>query len=319
MSSKVLKRMATLAALCLVIMLTLMAGCSSSKNGSAAPGGDASSSGSGYDIVVTDGRLIVYNVTMSVTVENVGETMSQLRSRLREIGGWEQSSQQRDDGYVYCVLRVPTTELSGFLQQIESSGSVNESVITSKDITEKYSEVQKEKEILLSYQTALQQQLEQATTFGEQREIMYELSRVSEQIKSYDKQLTQYEQLADYSTVTLSVYGAETYEEPSYWDRLGEVFFGSTSSLGTFVGEVLVIITAVLPYAALAAAIFGLIVLVYFIVCKARGKKFEMFAKARRNRELRRLEKEHQQQLKRQRLEALREKTGSTDGEPKDN
>lgn len=80
MSSKVLKRMATLAALCLVIMLTLMAGCSSSNKGSAAPGGDASSSGSGYDIVVTDGRLIVYNVTMSVTVENVGETMSQLRS-----------------------------------------------------------------------------------------------------------------------------------------------------------------------------------------------------------------------------------------------
>ena len=236
MSSKVLKRMATLTALCLVVMLTFMAGCSSSNNGSAAPGGDASSSGSGYDIVVTDGRLIVYNVTMSVTVENVGETMSQLRSRLREIGGWEQSSRQCDDGYVYCVLRVPTTELSDFLQQIESSGSVNESVITSKDITEKYSEVQKEKEILLSYQTALQQQLEQATTFGEQREIMYELSRVSEQIKSYDEQLTQYEQLADYSTVTLSVYGAETYEEPSYWDRLGAVFFGSTSSLGTVVG-----------------------------------------------------------------------------------
>lgn len=320
MSSKVLKRMATLAALCLVIMLTLMAGCSSSNKGSAAPGGDASSSGSGYDIVVTDGRLIVYNVTMSVTVENVGETMSQLRSRLREIGGWEQSSQQRDDGYVYCVLRVPTTELSGFLQQIESSGSVNESVITSKDITEKYSEVQKEKEILLSYQTALQQQLEQATTFGEQREIMYELSRVSEQIKSYDKQLTQYEQLADYSTVTLSVYGAETYEEPSYWDRLGAVFFGSTSSLGTLVGVVLQIIAALLPYALLIAAIFGIVVLIIFISCKIRKKKFDLFEKSRRNRELKRLEKQRQDQLKQQRLEVLKQKIeSSANGQPKDN
>ena len=108
MSSKVLKRMATLAALCLVIMLTLMAGCSSSKNGSAAPGGDASSSGSGYDIVVTDGRLIVYNVTMSVTAANVGETTSQLRRPLREKGGREQSSQPRDDGSLYCSLTLPT-------------------------------------------------------------------------------------------------------------------------------------------------------------------------------------------------------------------
>ena len=320
MNSIGLKRMATLAALCLVVMLTFMAGCSSSNKGSAAPGGDASSSGSGYDIVVTDGRLIVYNVTMSVTVENVGETMSQLRSRLREIGGWEQSSQQRDDGYVYCVLRVPTTELSGFLQQIESSGSVNESVITSKDITEKYSEVQKEKEILLSYQTALQQQLEQATTFGEQREIMYELSRVSEQIKSYDKQLTQYEQLADYSTVTLSVYGAETYEEPSYWDRLGAVFFGSTSSLGTLVGVVLQIIAALLPYALLIAAIFGIVVLIIFISCKIRKKKFDLFEKSRRNRELKRLERQRQDQLKQQRLEVLKQKIeSSANGQPKDN
>lgn len=115
MSSKVLKRMASLRAVSRHNVDTY-GGMLVFQQRLGGAGGDASSSGSGYDIVVTDGRLIVYNVTMSVTVENVGETMSQLRSRLREIGGWEQSSRQRDDGYVYCVLRVPTTELSGFLQ-----------------------------------------------------------------------------------------------------------------------------------------------------------------------------------------------------------
>ena len=166
----------------------------------------------------------------------------------------------------------------------------------------------------------MQQQLEQATTFGEQREIMYELSRVSEQIKSYDKQLTQYEQLADYSTVTLSVYGAETYEEPSYWDRLGAVFFGSTSSLGTVVGVVLQIIAALLPYALLIAAIFGIVVLIIFISCKIRKKKFDLFEKSRRNRELKRLERQRQDQLKQQRLEVLKQKIESSANEqPKDN
>ena len=308
-----------LLAVCLAAIALFAAGCGKAGNFVPAPDEPGASSDSNYDIVVTDDRLIVYYVDMAVTVDDTTAVLREIRAALRQAGGWEQSSSQSGSGYAQCVMRVPTTGLDAFLSMLESSGTVNNCTVRSDDITGQYVDVNEKKEVLQKYKTMLEQQLELATTFEQQRQIMYEISEVTAQIESYDKQLSEFEQLADYSTVTLTLYGASTYKAPSYWDRLGEVFFGSTSSLGTFVGEVLVIITAVLPYAALAAAIFGLIVLVYFIVCKARGRKFEMFAKARRNRELRRLEKEHQQQLKRQRLEALREKTGSTDGEPKDN
>ena len=302
-----------LLAVCLAAIALFAAGCGKAGNFVPAPDEPGASSDSNYDIVVTEDRLIVYYVDMAVTVDDTTAVLREIRAALRQAGGWEQSSSQSGSGYAHCVMRVPTAGLDAFLSMLESSGTVNNCTVRSDDITGQYVDVNEKKEVLQKYKTMLEQQLELATTFEQQRQIMYEISEVTAQIESYDKQLNEFEQLADYSTVTLTLYGASTYKAPSYWDRLGEVFFGSTSSLGTFVGEVLVIITAVL------AAIFGLIVLVYFIVCKARGRKFEMFAKARRNRELRRLEKEHQQQLKRQRLEALREKTGSTDGEPKDN
>ena len=105
-----------------------------------------------------------------------------------------------------------------------------------------------------------------------------------------------------------------------YWDRLGAVFFGSTSSLGAVVGVVLQIIAALLPYALLIAAIFGIVVLIIFISCKIRKKKFDLFEKSRRNRELKRLEKQRQDQLKQQRLEVLKQKIESSANEqPKDN
>ncbi len=294
-----------LLAVCLAAIALFAAGCGKAGNFVPVPDEPGASSDSNYDIVVTDDRLIVYYVDMAVTVDDTTAVLREIRAALRQAGGWEQSSSQSGSGYAQCVMRVPTAGLDAFLSMLESSGTVNNCTVRSDDITGQYVDVNEKKEVLQKYKTMLEQQLELATTFEQQRQIMYEISEVTAQIESYDKQLNEFEQLADYSTVTLTLYGASTYKEPSYWDRLGAVFFGSTSSLGTVVGVVLQIIAALLPYALLIAAIFGIVVLIIFISCKIRKKKFDLFEKSRRNRELKRLEKQRQDQLKQQRLEVL--------------
>ena len=309
-----------LLAVCLAAIALFAAGCGKAGNFVPAPDEPGASSDSNYDIVVTDDRLIVYYVDMAVTVDDTTAVLREIRAALRQAGGWEQSSSQSGSGYAQCVMRVPTAGLDAFLSMLESSGTVNNCTVRSDDITGQYVDVNEKKEVLQKYKTMLEQQLELANTFEQQRQIMYEISEVTAQIESYDKQLSEFEQLADYSTVTLTLYGASTYKAPSYWDRLGEVFFGSTSSLGTLVGVVLQIIAALLPYALLIAAIFGIVVLIIFISCKIRKKKFDLFEKSRRNRELKRLEKQRQDQLKQQRLEVLKQKIESSANEQsKDN
>ena len=107
----------------------------------------------------------------------------------------------------------------------------------------------------------------------------------------------------------LRVYEKNTYAPPSYWDELGEVLFGSTSAAGAFVGFLLKVIAALLPFAVLAAIVYGLVILVIFIVCKAKKRPFDMFRKAKEKREIRYREKMLRTKQKEGYLEELRKRT----------
>lgn len=294
--------------LCIILLLFAFTGCGESYAGGADSQPGNGGTDSKYDIVITEDRLIVYNVNMSLTVGNTTETLRNIKEDLREAGGYEESSSQNNSGYARCVLRVPTEKLAAFLNQLETFGTVNNCEISSEDITEQYESTAAKKEVLLRYKEMLEQQLDATVDISEKQSIMKELSQVAADIDRYDSELAGYKKRADYSTVVLRLYGENLYQEPSYWEQLGEVFFGSTSSLGTFCGVILKIAAAVIPYAALAAAVFGLVVLVIFIVCKIRKKPFDMFARLREERELKRLEKQYKSKQKKERLEMLKNK-----------
>lgn len=294
-------------------MLVLFAACGDSSASGSEAAGNASSSDSKYDIVITEDRLIVYNAQMSITVSDTTATLKQIKEDLREADGYETSSSQNSNGYAVCVLRVPTVNLSDFLNKIEGKGTVKNCEIRSTDITEQYESVAAKKEVQLKYKAMLEEQLADATSASDKQIIMKELSEVAAEIDRYDTELSSYKKQAEYSTVTVRIYGEKIYREPSYWDQLGEVFFGSTSSLGTVLGVILKIIAAVLPYAVLAAVGYALVVLGMFIACKIRKKPFNFFKDRKEKRELKRLEKQYTVQKRKDRLEELRNKVEKTD------
>lgn len=307
------KLLVTLSVICLSVILVLFAACGEAGGSeSAAPGSD-SSSDSKYDIVVTEDRLIVYDVKMNITVSDTTATLKQIKEDLREAGGYETSSSQNSNGYAVCVLRVPTVNLSDFLNKIEGKGTVNNCEIKSTDITEQYESVVAKKEVQLKYKEMLEEQLANATSVSDKQIIMKELSEVAAAIDRYDTELSSYKKQAEYSTVTVRIYGEKIYREPSYWDQLGEVFFGSTSSLGSVLGFILKIIAAILPYATLAVAVYALVVLVIFIVCKIRKKPFNFYKARKEKRELNRLEKQYKIQQQKKRIEELKKKVEKTD------
>lgn len=129
------------------------------------------------------------------------------------------------------------------------------------------------------------------TDIKEKREIISALAEIAVKLDGYDTDLKNLKKRAEFSTVYLRVYEKNTYAPPSYWDELGEVLFGSTSAAGAFVGFLLKVIAALLPFAVLAAIVYGLVILVIFIVCKAKKRPFDMFRKAKEKREIRYREK----------------------------
>lgn len=237
-----------------------------------------------YDIVVSDERLIVYEVNASITVEDVDRSVKTIRENLKAAEGYETETSKNNNGYFYCTLSVPTKNLAEFLNTLEGVGNMNSCTVSSEDITEQYTSIEAQKAVYVKQQELLEAELAATTDIKEKREIISALAEIAVKLDGYDTDLKNLKKRAEFSTVYLRVYEKNTYAPPSYWDELGEVLFGSTSAAGAFVGFLLKVIAALLPFAVLAAIVYGLVILVIFIVCKAKKRPFDMFRKAKEKR-----------------------------------
>ena len=186
---------------------------------------------------------------------------------------------------------------------------MNSCTVSSEDITEQYTSIEAQKAVYVKQQELLEAELAATTDIKEKREIISALAEIAVKLDGYDTDLKNLKKRAEFSTVYLRVYEKNTYAPPSYWDELGEVLFGSTSAAGAFVGFLLKVIAALLPFAVLAAIVYGLVILVIFIVCKAKKRPFDMFKKAKEKREIRYRERMLRTKQKEGYLEELRKRT----------
>ncbi len=296
-------------ALCVCLIAVIFTGCNKSGGNYDNAAGPSSGEKNQYDIVVSDERLIVYEVNASLTVEDVDRSIKTIRENLKTADGYETETRKNNNGYFYCTLSVPTKNLAAFLNTLEGVGSMNSCTVSSEDITERYMSIEAQKAIYVKQREFLEAELAAATDVKEKREIISALAEIAVKLDGYDTELKNLKKRAEYSTVYLRVYEKDTYTPPSYWDELGEVLFGSTSAAGIFVGFLFKVAVALLPFAALAAIVYGLVILVIFIVCKAKKRPFDMFKKAKEKREIRYREKILRAKQKEVYLEELRKHT----------
>ena len=234
-------------------------------------------------IVTTTDRMIVYYVDVSVTVKDTAKTLNELKTKTTELGGYEQESYQNNNGYTRCIFRIPTEKLDEFVNVISGKGKINNKTVTTEDITEMYTNAVAEKSTLEARKTALEAMLARPDlTLEDEIAITKELSDVDSKLNKYEKQINSYKKQSEYSTVTVSLYKeGEEYVEPSFWDKLSDTFMGSGASIGKVFGGILMAIVAIFPYLAIIGAIFGLYVLIKYIVCKKKNIPFTLFKKLR--------------------------------------
>ena len=270
----------------LLLTLALLVGaaaCSASKNMSDpraaeenAMKSDAANGGVTKVILTTD-RMMVYTVELDLSVANYDQAAKEIRTALDEAGGYEQSSSTSQSGYYKFTLRVPTQKLNEFLEKVGKSGTVEEQVVSGRDITDSYVYAENERDALIGKKAAFEALAEKAETFDEQLKIQEKILEVAAEIDHYNDKLSDYKKESDYSTVNIDLYEEGTYEEPGFWESLGNVFLGSGKSIGSVIGFLLTVLVAIIPYALLVGVIIGIIILIKFLVCRGRKKVFKIF------------------------------------------
>ena len=276
-----------LTVLMIVAMLAAFVGCAKndeSYGGSVSysmndslPSKSASAGNGVQKVILTTDRMMVYSVDLALSVKDYNEAATSIRTALSEAGGYEQSSSTSNYGRYTFTLRVPTAKLNAFLHTIGESGTVESQTVTGEDITDRYLSAEQERDALLAKKAALEALADEATTFTDKVTIYEKIQDVAAEIDRYNDRLSDYKKASDYSTVDVTLYEEGTYEEPTFWDRLGEIFLDSGRSIGTLFGGILKAIVAIIPYAILLGAIFGIFCLIRLIVCRKRKVPFYLF------------------------------------------
>lgn len=171
--------------------------------------------------VNTDGqpqqRVVIYNASMAIVVDDVQATVEALSQMAVELGGFVVSTNVYEgsywdgSGYVDApradlTIRVPAAELESVMTDIrEQSVRVDSEAVNGQDVTAEYTDLQSRLRSLELARDQLEEILEGADETEDVLAVYAELQRVNEEIEVVRGQINYYNEAAALSALTLSI------------------------------------------------------------------------------------------------------------------
>lgn len=244
-------------------------------NGSYAPGvaGDPDIKSE----TISEDRKIVVRADYSIETMTFDETLKQIEAATAQAGGYVSESRvspayDGDRGHASLTLRIPASEADGFVTTLSGIGNVTSANVRKTDVTLTYDDVSARVAVLRAEQAKLLELLQSSSGVTETIEIEKRYSEVTQELSSYESQLKSLENAVSYATFSVSLYDVKSYSdgEDPYIVRFGKSFGKSFVSFAKVLGNVLIVLVYLLPYALIVAAV---IVLVVVITRKNRKRK----------------------------------------------
>ena len=217
-----MKRFSLIMAVCLIVSVSILVGCSASVEQMPDASGDVEESGT---IVNGDlNRKIVYSVSIKLNTTDVVHVKNNITEKCTALGGYvEENRESYDDGvcdYVTITYRIPTEKLDEFVDSIEGNGKIDSKNVSTTDITTTYVDAEAEKNALLERKDILSQMLnEDGITTSDKLSIVNELTEVNTSLQKIELILKEYDSKINYSTVSLTID-----KIPPFWEDLIPAF-----------------------------------------------------------------------------------------------
>jgi hypothetical protein len=154
-------------------------------------------------------RMIIRNVSLSLTVKNVEEAMSSLRGIAKVNGGFiaQSSTQSRDDQQMATVsIQVPTAAFDDTVQQVRALAvKVESEQGTSEDVTEEYVDLESEVKNLQATEASLVKLLDKAEKLEDIVMLQREITGIRGQIERHQGRMKYIERRSEMATLTVSL------------------------------------------------------------------------------------------------------------------
>lgn len=155
-----------------------------------------------------NGAKLICDVYINMETTALDEVVEEMEKRTTDLGGYIQDvnlynySNSRNYN---MTIRIPYTKVDTFLNGIEEFGTVSNISDSTRDVTLQYADSETRLKNLNQQHDRLLDLLDKAENLTDVIEIEARLSEVETEIDSYSLEIKNYDNLVNYSTITLSI------------------------------------------------------------------------------------------------------------------
>lgn len=240
--------------------------------------GDRDTASSSQSVAQIDRKLIKYKYLTMETIE-FDRTIDLIYAKVESMGGYVETSnvegksrfneRSNEDRGAHFEIRVPSNKLDQFTNSLGDAGDIIRDETGSEDITGQYFDTEARLKSLQIQEERLLTILTKAEKLQDIIEIERELSTVRYEIENLTGTLKKWDNLVDYSRVTLDVYQVKQLSPSNtntFYERVRRAFNRSVDSLIKFFQNIAIGMVVLLPY-------IPLILLVIWIIRKLYVKR----------------------------------------------
>jgi hypothetical protein len=233
------------------------------------------------------GHKVIKTAVMEIETKNFDGDLEHIQQKAEEMGGYVASmsvSGTKPENYgdggrrAELTLRVPQNDLDSFMEDTRGLSDVIYENLDTEDITNSYMDTQSRLKIYQTQYDRLLELLEKAEKMEDIITLENELTRVTYEIESLTSSLEQWDDLVDFSTVTVtlyerSVFSSVTGSGESMGSRMKEGLLNSLNDIARFFENFLVGFVSALPVLVLLAVIGLAVFLIVKGILRKRKKR----------------------------------------------
>ena len=237
-------------------------------------------SGNGQsNINVESNRKIIRKVSLGLETQEFDKVVDSIESEITTLGGYAESISMSDllsrtDRYCNIIARIPASKLDSFVNKVSETGNVVSKDISAEDVTINYVDMQSHVKVLKVEQKRLIELIEQAVDLESIILLENRLTEIRYELESYESQLRTYDNLIEYSTVTISIEEVIRYtpqvDNESTWQKMKAGLKDSLYDIKDGVTEFTIWFVSNIPYIVFWVAVITVVIIV---IIKKRKKE----------------------------------------------
>ena len=168
--------------------------------------GDSDDSGGPVAELATQSRIIVRTADMHIIVTDISGAVDSTADMAEEFGGWVVSSNRTAKHRGFVSIRIPADRLEEAIQRLRDSAvDVESEIISSRDVTDQYVDLQSRLKNQQATEEALLKLLERATKVEDALRIRETLSTIQEEVELLLGKIKLIETTAAFSLLNVSL------------------------------------------------------------------------------------------------------------------